>query len=267
MSKENKETIFEKYEKLKHRLRSYESVGVAFSGGVDSSLLLFAAGETLGKKKVTAYHGRSALNSYETGIEDFYIKNFQHIAHLKVIDLQPLTWPEFVSNDQRRCYFCKKRTYLHFFGELEKDGRNTLIDGTNVDDLGEDRPGLAVISEFDVKTPLADVLFTKKEIRFLARTFGLPNHDQSANSCLATRIQFAQEIHSEHLEKVKIMEESLKKMDFYGSRARPQGARVIIEIREQDYRKFIQRNNRLEFSKLCAGLGFSKVLLDIKGRK
>lgn len=267
MSQEIKETVFEKYEKLKHRLRSFESVGVAFSGGVDSSLLLFAAGETLGKNKVTAYHGRSALNSYETGIEDFFLENFQHIAHLKVIDLQPLTWPEFVSNDSRRCYFCKKKTYQHFFEELERDGKTTLIDGTNVDDLGEDRPGLAVISEFNVKTPLADALFNKKEIRFLARTFGLPNHDQSANSCLATRIQSTREIYSEDLEKVKIMEESLKEMDFYGSRARPQGEKVIIEIREQDYRKFIQKNNRIEFSKLCASLGFTKVLLDTKGRK
>ncbi|MDJ0622760.1 MAG: ATP-dependent sacrificial sulfur transferase LarE [Desulfocapsaceae bacterium] len=267
MSKGEKATPFNKYEKLKHHLRAYESVGVAFSGGVDSSLLLLAAGEALGKERVTAFHGRSVLNSYETTIDDFFAENFKDIAHLKIIDLEPLTWPEFVSNDSKRCYYCKKKTYLSFFEELKRDGLNVLIDGTNVDDFDDDRPGLTVISEFGVKTPLADNLINKKEIRFLARAFGLPNHDLSSNSCLATRVKFAQSIAAEDLQKVKIIEETLKKMEFYGSRARPRGEELIIEIREQDYRIFIQRNNRIEVSKLCASLGFSKVLLDINGRK
>lgn len=266
MSTGEKETPFKKYEKLKHCLRAYESVGVAFSGGVDSSLLLLAAAEVLGKEKVTAYHGRSALNNYETTIEDFFAEIYKDIAHLKIIDLEPLTWPDFVSNDPKRCYYCKKKTYLRFFDELRKDGLNVLIDGTNVDDLVDDRPGLAVISQLGVKTPLTECFINKKEVRFLARALGLPNHNLSSNSCLATRIQFAQSISLEDLEKVRIIEETLKKMEFYGSRARPRGDKVILEIREQDYRIFIQKNNRVAISKLCANLGFTKVLLDINGR-
>lgn len=267
MSQDKETAVFAKYEKLKHIVRSYKSVGVAFSGGVDSSLLLLAAGESLGKEKVIAYHGRSVLSSYETDIEDFFASRFKEHAQLKIIDLQPLTWPEFISNDSGRCYYCKKRTYLHFYEELKKDSHHVLIDGTNRDDLNEERPGLAVINELAVKTPLVEAGLSKKEIRFLARAFHLSNHDQPANSCLATRIRFAQDISHEGLEQVSILEESLKEMGFSGCRARPDGKKVIIEIRDQDYQNFIKKNKRIDVSDLAGRLGFTKVLLDIKGRK
>lgn len=266
MSQTEGNALFQKYEQVKHSLRNLGKVGVAFSGGIDSSLVLLAAGEALGKKNVTAIHGSSLLNRYETDIEDFFSQTFTGMANLHVVEFDPLSWSDFVCNDSKRCYYCKKKAYSQFFAELKKKNIEVLVDGTNFDDLQEPRAGLAVLQELRVKTPLADAEIGKREVRFLAQSFGLPHYNLPSNSCLATRIKPLSPIQKENLERVAQLEKKLHQRGIYGCRVRPHEDHVIVELREQDFPGFIRKHNRAEFLKYCQGLGFYKVLLDLKGR-
>lgn len=255
-----------KYEDLKHLIRSYKKVGVAFSGGIDSSLLLLAAGEALGKSNVVALHGRSQLSYDESEVETLYQTHFSSSVQLKIIELYPLDWPEFVNNDNKRCYYCKKKTYTIFKNYLRDIGVDFLLDGTNFDDLRKNRAGLPVLRELNIRTPLAEVQFRKKEIRFLAKMLGLPNYNLSANSCLATRLSFLPKLDENSLLLVKKLETDLKKMGFRGCRARPDALSVVIELRQQDFVKFSHKHNRLKVVEVCREYGFDTVFLDIRGR-
>lgn len=263
MSEEN---VFEKYRKLKEIIRSYANVAVAFSGGVDSSLLLYAAGDALNRGNVIALHGRSCLNEDDSKVDQYYNKYIRKYARLKVIDLKPLSWPNFVCNDEKRCYHCKKRTYSEFMVNMKEEGIKILLDGTNIDDLNDYRPGMLVIKELDVKTPLVQVGLNKKGIRFLARTFGLPNHSTPSNSCLATRLKYSPIITEKELKKVAEIELKFEKMGYKGCRVRPEKESVFVEIRQEDFVNFIQKHNRIRVEGICHNYGYNKVFLDITGR-
>lgn len=259
-------TVSSKYAALKKIIQGYNRVGVAFSGGIDSSLLLLAATEVLGPEEIMALHGRSVLGEEDTQLEELFQSCFTGRAQLEIIDLDPLSWPDFVNNDEKRCYHCKKKTYRRFLERLAQWGDAVLLDGTNLDDLSEERAGLAVLEELDIVTPLADAALGKKEIRFLGRALGLPHHDKPSNSCLATRLAFLPRIEAQALQEVAALEALLKKMGFSGCRARPWGDGLIIAVRNQDYLKICQKHNRLQIVSQCAEHGFKKVYLDLEGR-
>ncbi len=258
--------VFKKFEELKKHISAFKRAGVAFSGGIDSSLLLYAAAKTLHSDDVIALHGRSSLSCDESGFILLYEDFFKPLVKLEIIDLHPLSWPEFINNDSKRCYYCKKKTYVSFFDFLGSRDIETLLDGTNRDDLDESRAGLAVLRELGVKTPLADVGLRKKEIRFLAKIFGLPNYATPSNSCLATRLNFMQEITAEGLENVKKIEVQLNELGFFGCRAKPFKDGLVIELSNQDFLKMSSKHKRLTIIEKCRKHGFEQVYINLKGR-
>ena len=258
-----------KYDHLLEVLRTFNSVAVAFSGGIDSTFLLHAACEALGKDKVVALYGVSCLLPAHTIQAALHIfeRYFSGKAQLRQIELLPLLWNEFVDNNRDRCYFCKKRTYSIFKAEMEKEGWEYLIDGTNADDLNEYRPGLGAIKELGVQTPLVTAGFHKSEIRNLAGSIGLENHDLPSNSCLATRIATDVPITAEVLRRIGNSEYFLQNMGFYGCRVRPDAEWTVIEIKTDDFKRITQLENRKSILHYFQSIGLSRVVLDLHGRE
>ena len=259
----------EKYEKLKAILRPLGRVAVAYSGGIDSTFLLHAACDSLGNSGVTALQGISCLlpSGAVSAAHRVFERHFADKATLKQIELNPLSWEEFVVNDKERCFSCKKRMYAIFITEMEKEGGHFLLDGTHADELKGPRPGLQAINELGVRTPLLEAGFSKYEIRELSRAKGLVNHDLPSNSCLATRIEIDVPIENEMLKLIDNAENFLHERGFLGCRVRIGAERTVVEVRQNDLEKFAQQTNRLIVLKYFRAFGLSRVVLDFNGRE
>jgi uncharacterized protein len=241
---------------------------VAFSGGVDSTLLLYAACDALGKDKVFVLRGMSELISRQEATAAATLLVELQIADKQLLEIElfPLIWPEFVVNNQERCYFCKKRMYQSFQRVIEPLDAAVLLDGSNVDDLKSHRPGFRAIHELGVKTPLLDAALNKEEIRSLAKSFHLSNHNKSSNSCLATRLPEDTVIEKESLELVEKCEDFLTARNFSGCRVKPNGSDVVLELSGTDALQGLKPSVRVEIIHFFKALGFLRVLVDLKPR-
>lgn len=257
-----------KYAELKQSLRRHEKIAVAFSGGVDSTLMFFAALETLGLDRVVAFYARSSLNSAEAaaGSRMVFARNFPQEAVLAEVEVVPLLWPEFVKNDEDRCYYCKKKMYLALQKAMTARGCSVLVDGTNGDDRVTDRPGLRALAELRVVTPLADVGLTKVEVRRLAQERGLSNYDLPSNSCLATRICTSMPITERALRIIAFAEKYLHDRGYLGCRVRLRQDSVIIEVREKDIAAFMAQENRAAVQAYFHSLRLGPVGVSLNGR-
>ena len=258
----------DKFDLLIRSLTSYRKLAIAFSGGVDSTLLLHAALTAIGSKNVIALYARSTLTSVASraGSSLVFTRNFPHAMAMREIEVTPLSWPEFIVNDNNRCYYCKKRMYSLFKEAMKVGGYTTLADGTNIDDQLDDRPGLRAGSELQVITPLADVGLTKFEIRRVAKELGLSNYDLPSNSCLATRISHNTPITETTLHVVELAEVFLHNHGFIGCRVRLQRFCTIVEVREQDVIAFVEPANRTQVQSYFHSLQLPPVALSLKGR-
>ena len=242
---------------------------IAFSGGVDSTLLLRVACDTLGSENVVALHAVSCLiPEHDLNKAERLVTGPDGIGcSYRAMRMHPLRWPEFVANTEQRCYFCKKRIYSALQTEMRQGCYPaTLLDGTNTDDLQEHRPGLLAIQELSVETPLAQARFNKKDIRSLARTLGLTNWNQPSNCCLATRIAVHQKITRSLLERIAQAEQFLQNKGFMGCRVKPGQHSVVVQVMTSDLEKFVAESSHPEITEYFESRGFNKVLLDIKGR-
>ena len=258
-------SLSRKYRLLQQVFSRHREVGIAFSGGVDSSFLLYAACATLGPTAVHAFHARSELlPPLEAERVDRTTQECGCFLH--PFEIKPFSWHKFVANGADRCYHCKKKIYQTFLADPFFIKGAVLFDGTNLDDLGQDRPGLLAVSELNVQTPLADVGFSKKEIRLLSREFSLSTWDVHASSCLATRIASRESITREKILLVSQCEALLQKKGFKGVRVRLSEENATIVVLQKD---LCELQKKPVFSDIKDGfmsLGVRGVVLDPQGR-
>lgn len=235
-------SVDEKYRDLQRVISSFPKLAIAFSGGVDSTFLLHAAICAKGIAQVVAFHLCSPLQARrsERTCQEVIEKNFPKALRCRTIEMPALDWPEVAANDRGRCYHCKKRMFSAIIQAMQNEGCLLLADGTNADDILSPRPGLQAIDELSVKSPLAEAQLTKDEIRQLAKTCGLSNHDLPSNSCLATRVATGLPLTRENLAMIETAEEYLEDLGFLGCRVRFHTTFMEIEVPEKDMEAFIK---------------------------
>ena len=252
-----------RYTWLLDRLAGFDSLAIAFSGGVDSTFLLYCARQALGEK-AGAFMVRSSLSPRWEQEEARAFCQAQGIP-LTWVDFDPLASPSFCENPSDRCYRCK--TLL--LGTLQQAalaaGYAQVAEGSNLDDLGDYRPGLKAVAELGVYSPLREAGLTKAHIRQLAREFGLAVWNKPAYACLASRIPYGERIDAQKLAMIEGAEAVLLRMGFRQVRVRLQGNTARIEVLAEDIEKLAQPDLRSQVTKALHELGFLYVALDLDG--
>ena len=259
-------SLTDKKKNLEEIIGRESQVAVACSGGVDSTLLLKVTHGVLGHENTIAVFADTPL--LPPGESESVREVVGLIgSRLLTVSLNPLSWPEFTANPLERCYLCKKKIYQIFQEKLAEINFNVLMDGTNLEDLSDFRPGLKALDELKIKTPLADAGLTKKEIRQLSKELDLPNWDKHSSSCLATRIATYQQISLEKIDLIRRSENVLQDFGFMGCRVRISNDSAILELLEDDIERFVQEATRQSVMKKFNYFGIKKVFLSMTGRK
>lgn len=268
------ESMREKYNQLKRILTEYGKVAVAYSSGVDSTFLLKVARDTLGRDNVLAVTVNSDfLTSGELAQTKTFVDD-NEINHI-VINVSPLSIKEIVDNPPDRCYFCKKE----IFSQIIRHAREyfngcdiKVLEGSNIDDLSDYRPGMKAIAELSdvVRSPLKEAGLTKAEIRELSKELGLSTWDKPSAACLASRIAYGDTITVEKLRLVEEAEKIVKGAGYLQSRVRIHGKDdkyiARIEIMQSDIVGFISGEaTRNDIYDRIKKLGFAYVTLDLGG--
>lgn len=249
------------HEQLKTALMQYERPLIAFSGGVDSSLLLYVAHEVYGANAVaaTAYADFQDPNDLERA-KDFCSR--YGILHIP-LQLDMATIPHFSKNPADRCYFCKKEIFSALIKAADSYGCTCVMDGSNVDDQTDYRPGRKALHELQIVSPLLEAGLNKSTVRELSKKLGLPTWEIPSNPCLATRIPYGEEITGEKLDQIGEAEAFLHKQGFAECRVRHHGALARIEIPPLQHEKLLTM--KTELVTFLQSIGFTYCTLDLKG--
>lgn len=243
-------------------LNGYSHIGVAFSGGVDSTFLVRAALELYGKDKVTAFTVKSPyIPQWEVDEALELTKNLgvrHEVIHLGV--------PEVVrDNPEDRCYQCKHIVFSEIIKAAEKAGCDVLCDGTNFDDTKDYRPGLRALDELGVLSPLKEAKLTKAEIRLASKALNLDTWDKPPYACLLTRMPYGMTVTDTNLRQIEMGEKYLMTKGFRGVRLRHHGDIARIEIAKEEMHRALSLELFEEVTKDIKALGFSFVTLDLSG--
>ena len=253
----------EKLQKIRNFIKNLNSVCVAYSGGVDSTLVASLAFEQLGSKAV-AITGVSPALAKTLLDEAKSQAKWIGIHHLE-IETSELDQISYSENPKNRCYACKKELHKHTKYLSKKLNYKIVFDGVNFDDLNDYRPGIQAAKEAGVISPLAKFKFTKKDIRDISRALGFPWWDKPAQPCLSSRFPYGHQITNERLKMVEKAEEYIKKGGISEVRVRCQGSTARIEIPQDELQIFWKEYDFTELVNYFSNLGFNCTSLDLEG--
>lgn len=253
-----------KIESLRALVRGYGSAVVAFSAGVDSTLLAKIVSEELGEKGYALTISSPFNPELETGEAVNLAAEFG-IKHL-VVEIEKFS-PTILSNPKDRCYHCKKAIFTKIQEEAKKLGVENVLDGSNVDDLSDYRPGKIALEELGIKSPLLEAGWSKADIRDYSRQLGLPTWEKPAFACLASRIPYAEEITLDKLKMVERAESYLQASGLKQYRVRCHGEMARVELLPEDRKKYYSDEMMDSLSAKLKEFGFKFVALDCSGYK
>ena len=253
--------VASKYHALQDNLRQYDSAIVAFSGGIDSSLVAYVAGEILGQRAMAVTSASASLKRADLELAQSLADEWG-IAH-KVIVTDELSKPEYRANPVNRCFHCKTSLYTYLDELAQTDHVEVVLNGTNLDDLVDHRPGLIAADNYEVRSPLVEAGFHKADIRALAAELGLRNADKPQAACLSSRFPYGTEITLELLAQVEAAEEVLSSLGFSQFRVRHHGEVARLEIPPSEFQRAIDNHDSLQ--QQIRQAGYQYVALDLGG--
>ncbi len=257
------EELIQKLDKLKEYIRGLGSLAIGYSGGVDSTFLLAVAHEVLGEKAIAVTSADVSVPKRE--LQEAQAFCSEHgIRHI-MADVDPLQSEGYRNNHPDRCYHCKHMIFSKIMEIARKNDIEYVAEGSNIDDLGDYRPGLKAVEELGVKSPLREAGLKKDEIRTLSKAMGLPTWSKPAYACLASRFVYGEEINEEKLRMIDEAEQFLIEHGFLQERVRMHGDMARIEVAPEEIMRMAEDKMRETVYRRLREIGFRYVALDMKG--
>lgn len=253
-----------KVAKVRAIIRETGPVLVAFSGGVDSTVLLKLALEELGAAQVLAATAHGDVHTAEELGSARRIASQIGARHV-IVDSHELEVPGFSANPPERCFLCRSAMYTQLWELARREGLGTVVDGANRDDGADYRPGIRAAKTLRVRSPLAEAGLGKDEVRALAQDLGLPNWDLPASPCLSSRFPYGEQITKDKLSMVAASERRLRELGFISARVRHHGDLARIEVRSGDIARAAEESVRRAIVEYLHELGYAYVTVDLEG--
>ena len=251
----------EKYEALRAFIGGFDSAVVAYSGGVDSSLVAYVTAKVLGPRSLAVTSGSKSLKRDDLALSKELAGRWR-MPH-RVIVTDELDDPNYRANPTDRCFYCKTSLYTRLARIADDEGFDAIFNGTNLDDLGDHRPGLVAASDHGVRSPLAETGFAKADIRQLAETLGLANARKPQSACLSSRVPYGTAIDADLLRQIERAESALLALGFSQFRVRHHGDVARLELVPPEFEKALARRDAIvQRIKAC---GYRFVVLDLAG--
>ncbi|MCO7125215.1 ATP-dependent sacrificial sulfur transferase LarE [Sporolactobacillus shoreicorticis] len=253
-----------KLDKLKTLLRGYKKIAIAFSGGVDSTFLLKVAQEELQNGALALTIQSPTVTEDDLKDVKSFLKN--NTINYKIIQMNQLEKADFRHNSANRCYYCKAMEFSEMSKEAQRQGIHWLAAGINLDDKGDFRPGMRALKEIGVVSPLKEAGMTKADIRFFSKMYHLPTWNKPASACLASRVQYGEQITEEKLKKISEAEHVLKELNIRNLRVRYHHGNIArIEVAPEERQIFFDAEVMDRVAEQFRKIGFAYTTLDLQG--